>query len=111
VNFRFWIEEANAEQSLAMVFDLNKFAVGGRRAAAATVRDAKDFTGINPRMTGNNAVGLARFENDSWQWVHSFYLVGTLRCGVRSSQRDDPTIFNLRPEWNQISADKKRKVP
>ena len=42
-------------QPLAMVFDLDEFAVGGR------LGDAEDFAVINPRMAGHDAVGLARF--------------------------------------------------
>ena len=49
------LKKPDAEQSLAMVFDLDKFAVGDGRG------DAQDFAGINPRMTRDNAVGFARF--------------------------------------------------
>ena len=55
VDFGFGIEEADAEQPRAMVFDLHQFAVGDGRG------DAQNFAGINPRMTRDDAVGFARF--------------------------------------------------
>ena len=55
VDFRFGIEKADAEQALAMVFDLDEFAVAGVRG------QAENGAVINPRMAGDDAVGFARF--------------------------------------------------
>ncbi len=56
IDFGAGIEEADAEQPLAVVFDLDEFAVGDGRG------EAKNFAVINPRMTGDDAVGFARFQ-------------------------------------------------
>ena len=47
-----------------MVFDLHQLAVRGGRG------EPQDFAVINPRMPGHDAVGLARFKNDSSQRFH-----------------------------------------
>ncbi len=47
------IVKADAKESLAMVFDLDEHAVFRRSG------EADDGTGIDPRMTGNNAIGFA----------------------------------------------------
>ncbi len=61
VDLRAGIVEARAEQPLAMIFDLDERAVHGGRG------EAENFTVINPRMAGDNAVALARFQQDGWQ--------------------------------------------
>ena len=61
IDFGLRIEEAHAEEPLAVVLDLDEFAVGERRG------DAQDFAVINPRMARDDAVGFARFEKNSRQ--------------------------------------------
>jgi hypothetical protein len=55
------IVKTDTEQALAMVFDLDKRAVGDGRGKA------ENFTVINPRMAGDDAVAFARFEQNSRQ--------------------------------------------
>ena len=50
----FELKKADAEQPLAVVFDLHELAVGGGRG------EAENFAVVNPRMAGDDAVGLAR---------------------------------------------------
>ena len=61
VDLRLRIVEARAQKTLAMVFDLHEFAIGGG------LREPEHGTVINPRMAGQDAVGLARLEQDSRQ--------------------------------------------
>ena len=56
VDFRFRIVEADAEQTLAMVFDLDKLAVSRR------LREPQDGALINPRMPRHHAVGFSRLQ-------------------------------------------------
>ena len=56
IDFGFRVEKADAEQPLAMVLDLDEFAVGAVRG------QAENFAVINPRVAGHDAVGLARFQ-------------------------------------------------
>ena len=56
VDFRFRIVETDAEQTLAMVFDLDKLAVSGR------LRKPQDGALINPRMPRHHAVGFSRLQ-------------------------------------------------
>ena len=57
-----------------MVFDLDKLAVGGpspRRSgfvhAGSRLGEPENFTVINPRMAGDDAVGFARLQQNSRQ--------------------------------------------
>ena len=49
------------EKTLAMIFDLGEFAITGLR------RHAENGAVINPRVSRDNSIRFARFENDSWQ--------------------------------------------
>jgi hypothetical protein len=51
----FGIVEADAQKTLAMVFDLNQFAVGSR------LSEAKNRAVVNPGMAGDYAVGFTGF--------------------------------------------------
>ena len=53
--------ETGAQKALAMVFDLHQLAIGGG------LREPEDGTMINPRMAGQDAVGFARFQQNSRQ--------------------------------------------
>ena len=48
-------------KTLAMIFDLDQFAVAGLS------RHAEDRGVINPGVSGNDAIRFAGFEQDSWQ--------------------------------------------
>lgn len=48
-----------------MVFDLDNLAVGGRPC------EPENFAVINPRMTGDDAVGFAGLEKNSRQRIHN----------------------------------------
>ena len=54
LNFRFRVEEADAEESLAMIFYLHDVAVGRRRG------QSEDGALVNPGVSGDHAVSLSR---------------------------------------------------
>ena len=49
-----------------MVFNLHERAVGDGGG------DAEDFAVVNPRVAGDDAIALARFQQDSYEWFHNF---------------------------------------
>ena len=49
-----------------MVFDLDEFAVG------CGLREPENGAVINPRMAGEDPVGLSRFKQNSGQRLHSY---------------------------------------
>ncbi len=52
------IVKARAQQTLAVILDLDEVAIADR------LREAEHFVAVNPGMTGDNAVGFAGFEQD-----------------------------------------------
>ncbi len=53
------IEQAHAEQALAVVFDLDQIAIGDGMGKA------EDFVVVNPRVAGDDAIGFTGPEQDS----------------------------------------------
>src|ERR1051326_3925008 len=64
VDFRFRIVEADTQKALAMVLDLYQRPISGR------LGEPDDRAVINPWMARQDAVGFARFEQDSRQGLH-----------------------------------------
>jgi len=55
------VVETNAQESMAMVFQLNQITVGGG------FRTALDGAGVNPRVSGNETIGFTRFHHQGDQ--------------------------------------------
>jgi len=53
-------------ENAAMIFDLERIAVGGRSS------EAENRALINPGVTANDAVGFSGFEEHSRQRIHKF---------------------------------------
>jgi hypothetical protein len=64
VDFGLGIEDAGAQQALAMIFDLHHVAVSGGRG------ESENFAVVNPRMAGHYAVSFTRFKYDSYERFH-----------------------------------------
>ena len=59
------VEDAGAKEALAVVFDLDEFAVGDG------LGETEDFAVIDPGVTGKDAVGFTGFEQHCGQCFHS----------------------------------------
>jgi len=65
VDFRFGIVEANTQEALTMVLDLDESAVSGR------LGQPENGAVVDPRMARQDAIRFARFQEDSWQRFHN----------------------------------------
>jgi len=76
LDFGFGIVKADAKKTLAMIFDLHHFAIGGGRG------QAQNGAGVNPGMAGEDAVGFSGANKDSWQSNHFYFCkqLPTLDC-------------------------------